>query len=233
MQNDQNSKTKSKKLWLIFLIVFGLAFLIVVVFFLGRYFSGKSLKITDKNTSPAPTLTTSPIKSPLNNPSPTASTVTTKTPPPQWLVFKNEDFGYQVFYPEGAEIIFADDTAITESGFKSKKVCVTIKTAYMHVTISAKENKDAKYICLKSGVSADEIPNEPEEITVMGKKYTASGFMFASASMGVLDSTWLFDIDDGTGFEYGISINPEKTADMKAETAHTIAKDIVESYQTF
>lgn len=226
MQSEKVEKS-GKKTWLIILIVVLALALIIGVFFLGRFFAGRSLTLTSKSPSPA---TSAVSSSPTSTPkaSPNASSPTNQPSSTGWKVFKNESFGYQISYPEGATIEFADDIGLKDAGLTDNKICVKIKTDNWYVIISAQDGK-TPYLCLRTGVGADYINNTPDQLTIMGKEYTASGMMFSSASMGLLDSFWFVSPTDSARIEYGIHIFPE--SDVSEETAHSTAKKVVESFE--
>lgn len=231
MENDKVNSTKKrpKKLWLVIIIILVVLALIIGAFFLGKFFTGKSLKLVSKNSpalSPSPSLKVTIKPSQTQTPTPTPEE---ETVPEGKKIFRNEDYGYQVYYPADATIKYA--VGATDAGLKSDKVCVVIENSYMYVAISASENTDGKYVCLRSGVGADEISNTPEQINVLGKTYTAQGFMFSSVSMRILRSDWMFELDDGTDFDYGINLNPDTYKDPGEIKAHAEARAIVESFK--
>lgn len=226
-KKSNSSKKNPKKTWLIVLAVVIALALIIGAFFLGKILTGKSLKLVSETPTPSPTATPTATAKKTAAPTPTPE----DTAPAGMKIFRNEDYGYQVTYPENATISFADEAGLEGTGLKSNKVCVTIKNDYMFVNISAKENKDGKYLCHRTGVGADEINNTPEQITVLGKTYTASGFMFASVSMRILNSDWMFDLDDGTNFDYGISLDTNTYNDPGEAKAHAQARAVVESFK--
>lgn len=150
-------------------------------------------------------------------------------PPPEWseivdawMVYVNEDIGYQFEYPAVATImefeVMGFPTDELPEGMDSEayvaqlqeqygnSLCVQVGYSLGYVSISAPANEGFRYvICGRTGVRAGEIINKVEQVFIDGRIYEATGFEFIGdgETLDNHNETFFIILDDGTRIEYG------------------------------
>jgi hypothetical protein len=87
-----------------------------------------------------------------------------------------------------------------------KDICVYIQTPLAYLSISAPTNQGFRYAnCGRTGVGVSELIEKTEEVNMLGRTYTASGFEFKGVddNADMHDETLVLTLDDGTRIEYG------------------------------
>jgi hypothetical protein len=167
----------------------------------------------------------------------------------EWLVYTNDNYGYQFLYPSDGIIAetgvqgFSTDElpegmsneeylAQLENQY-SNNICVTVKVGYGYINISAPETQQYAF-CGRTGVGVGELINRTEEVFISGKTYIADGFEFIGTdeTLPEHNETMVIHLDDGTRIEYGARPDENGTFEDYLLGAKLTILEILSTYTT-
>jgi len=186
----------------------------------------------------------------LEEGSETQPTRETFDPTADWQVFTSDRYGYQIKYPDGAELSFsgpvgfsADDLpeGMTPDQYMDSlqkeftdQLCVQIQYSLGFIYISAPPNNsgDSMVPCGSPGYGAGELIDLARDVEVDGKLYRASGYegIRSNPSGETLDLhneiLWI-DLEDGTRIAFGATPRTDATyQDYLIKTRDTLEQII-------
>lgn len=171
-----------------------------------------------------------------------------------WLVFTSSRYGYQIKYPEGAEINLIGPMGFSTDALPdgmtpeeyldalnkeyTNQLCVEIKYSLGFVYISAPPNNmgDPLVLCGVSGYGVGELKDQVRNVEVGGRVYVASGTEYIGSSPAgeTLDrhsDTFRIDLEDGTRIIYGATPRYDATyQDYLMKTRDTL-EQIIGTFQ--
>lgn len=176
-------------------------------------------------------------------------------PTADWQVFTSSRYGYQIKYPEGAELNFygpegfsadelpADMTPdeYMDSLLKeyTDQLCVEITFSLGFVAISAPPNNTGNLMvhCAVPGYGAGELIEKTKTINIGTEAYVAKGTEYVASSpnsgetLDLHNERFMVQLEDGTQIIYGSGVNPNATYEDYLMKTRDILEQIVSTYQ--
>ncbi|MFN2281548.1 MAG: hypothetical protein ACK2TZ_06780 [Anaerolineales bacterium] len=175
-------------------------------------------------------------------------------PTADWQVFTSSRYGYQVKYPEGAQLSMSGPVSFSADALPegmtpdeymdsllkeyTDQLCVEIQYGLGFIYISAPPNNsgDSMIPCGTAGFGAGDLVDLERDVEVGSTVYRASGYEYIANSPGgeTLDLhneiLWI-NIDDGTRIAYGATPRTDATYQEYLMKTRDTLEQIIGTYQ--